>query len=79
MNANYSSKHHNYYSARTHVAKEDENFIESAGHLDLKNTGEPRTSATSCAKWNNKRKRNAVNENHDDEDDQDSDNDKDND
>ena len=77
INANYASKHHNYYSAWTYVTKEDENFIESAGHPDLKNAGEPKTSAASRARWNNKRKRNAANENHDDEDDQDGDDNKD--
>ena len=57
INANYSSKHHNYYSAWTYVTKEDENFIESAGHPDLKNASEPKTSAASRAKRNNKHKR----------------------
>jgi len=47
INANYSSKHHNYYSAWTYVTKEDENFIESAGHPDLKNAGKLKTSAAS--------------------------------
>ena len=32
INANYSSNHHNYYSAWTYITKEDENFVESAGH-----------------------------------------------
>lgn len=77
INANYSSKHHNYYSAWTYVTKEDENFIESAGHPDLKNASEPKTSAASRAKRNNKHKRKAANENHSDEDDQESDDDKD--
>ena len=36
INANYSSKHHNYYSAWTYVTKEDENFVESAGHPALR-------------------------------------------
>lgn len=57
INANYSSKHHNYYSAWTYVTKEDENFIESACHPDLKNASEPKTSAASRAKRNNKHKR----------------------
>ena len=74
INTNYSSKHHSYW---TYVTKEDENFIESAGHPDLKNAGEPKTSAASRARWNNKRKTDAAKQNHDDEDDQDSDDDKD--
>ena len=74
---NRSSKHHNYYSAWTYVTKEDENFIESVGHPDLKNAGEPKTTAASRARRNNKRKRNAASENHDDGDDQDGDDDKD--
>ncbi|KAK2562471.1 hypothetical protein P5673_014132 [Acropora cervicornis] len=52
INANYPSNHHNYYSAWTYVTKQDENFVESAGHPDLKNAAEPKTSR------NNKRKRN---------------------
>ena len=66
INANYPSNHHNYYSAWTYVTKQDENFVESAGHPDLKNAAEPKTSR------NNKRKRNRG-----DEDDQESDDDKD--
>ena len=62
MNVNYSSKHDNYYSAWTYV--QDENFVESAGHPDLKNAGEPETGGASRARRNNKRKRNAANENH---------------
>ena len=77
INANYSSKHHNYYSAWTYVTKEDENFIESAGHPDLKNASEPKTRAAIRVKRNNKHKRKAANENHGDEDDQESDDDKD--
>ena len=40
---------------------------------DFKNAGEPKTSAACRAKRNNKRKRNAANENRGAEDDQDSD------
>ena len=75
-NANYSSKHHNYYSARTYVTKGDESFIENAGHPDLKNAREPKPIAASRVRRNNKRQRNVANENHGNEDDQDSDDDK---
>ena len=64
-------------SASTYVTKEDENFIESAGHPDLKNASEPKTSAAIRVKRNNKHTRKAANENHGDEDDQESDDDKD--
>ena len=57
--------------------KKDENFIESAGHPDLTNASEPKTSAAIRVKRNNKHKRKAANENHGDEDDQESDDDKD--
>ena len=77
INANCSSNHHNYYSAWTYVTKEDENFVKSAGQLDFKNAGEPKTSVASRAKLRNKCKRNAANKNRGDEDDQDSDDDKD--
>ena len=59
------------------MTKEDENFIESAGHPDFKTASEPKTSATSRARQNNKHKMKTANKNHSDEDDQDSDNDKD--
>ena len=49
----------------------------SAGHPDLKNASELKTSAASRAKQNNKHKRKAANENHGNEDDQESDDDKD--
>ena len=47
---NYSSCHHNYYSAWRYVTKSDSNYIESVDHPDLKNSHEPRTSSASRAK-----------------------------
>ncbi|XP_020621174.1 uncharacterized protein LOC110058852 [Orbicella faveolata] len=39
--------HTNYYSAWLYTTKEDEDFIQSAGHPDLGNSGPPRTMAAS--------------------------------
>ena len=51
---NYSSRHHNYYSAWQYVTKSDDMYVESADHPDLKNSSEPRTSSASRAKRSNK-------------------------
>jgi len=39
--------HTNYYSAWLYTTKEDEDFIQSAGHPDLGNSGPPRIMAAS--------------------------------
>lgn len=46
----YSSGHDNYYSAWRYVTKEDLHFVQSEGHQDLGNKGEPKTSAASRGK-----------------------------
>ena len=46
----YSSRHDNYYSAWRYVTKEDLHFVQSEGHQDLGNKGEPKTSAASRGK-----------------------------
>lgn len=47
ITVNFSSKHHNYYSAWRYVTKNDCHFIQSEGHPDLSNSGEPKTSLAS--------------------------------
>ena len=46
----FSNRHANYYSAWLYTTKEDEDFIQSAGHPDLGNSGPPRTMAASQAR-----------------------------
>ena len=46
----FSNRHSNYYSAWLYTTKEDEHFIQSAGHPDLTNSGPPRTMAASQAR-----------------------------
>ena len=46
----FSNWHTNYYSAWLYTTKEDEDFIQSAGHPDLGNSGPPRTMAASQAR-----------------------------
>ena len=46
----FSNRHTNYYSAWLYTTKEDEDFIQSAGHPDLGNSGPPRTMAASQAR-----------------------------
>ena len=46
----FSNRHTNYYSAWLYTTKEDEDFIQSAGHPDLANSGPPRTMAASQAR-----------------------------
>ena len=43
----FSNRHTNYYSAWLYTTKEDKDFIQSAGHPDLGNSGRPRTMAAS--------------------------------
>ena len=57
ITVNYSSRHHNYYSAWQYVTKSDDMYVESADHPDLKNSSEPRTSSASRAKLSNKSSR----------------------
>jgi len=45
----FSNRHTNYYLAWLYTTKEDEDFIQSAGHPDLSNSGPPRTMAASQA------------------------------
>lgn len=47
ITVNFSSNHHNYYSAWAYVTKHDKEYIESTGHPDLANTGEPITAKAS--------------------------------
>lgn len=47
IQVHYSSVHHNYYSAWKYVTKEDECYVESLEHPDLKDATEPRTSKAS--------------------------------
>jgi len=44
---NFSSGHHNYYSAWQYVTKSDVQYVQSVGHPDIVNTGKPRTSHAS--------------------------------
>lgn len=44
---NFSSHHHNYYSAWCYVTKSDTDFQEGEGHPDLKSKGKPKTSKAS--------------------------------
>ena len=46
----FSNRHSNYYSAWLYTTKEDKDFIQSAGHPDLANSGPPRTMAASQAR-----------------------------
>ena len=46
----FSNRHTNYYSAWLYTTKEDKDFIQSAGHPDLGNSGPPRTMAASKAR-----------------------------
>ena len=46
----FSNRQSNYYSAWLYTTKEDEHFIQSAGHPDLGNSGPPRTMAASQAR-----------------------------
>lgn len=57
ITVNYSSRHHNYYSAWKYVTKTDNNYLESGDHPDLKNSHEPRTSSASRARRSSKRSR----------------------
>ena len=57
ITVNYSSRHHNYYSAWKYVTKSDTSYVQSANHPDLKNHPEPRTSSASRAKCSGKRAR----------------------
>ena len=54
ITVNYSSRHHNYYSAWQYVTKSDDMYVESADHPDLKISSEPQTSSASRAKRSNK-------------------------
>ena len=47
ITVNFSSHHHNYYSAWCYVTKSDTDFRESEGHPDLKNKGKTKTSEAS--------------------------------
>ena len=47
ITVNFSSHHHNYYSAWCYLTKSDTDFQESEGHPDLKSKGKPKTSKAS--------------------------------
>ena len=47
IEVNFSSVHHNYYSAWQYVTKEDESYEDSDQHPDLRNTPQPRTERAS--------------------------------
>ena len=49
INVHFSNKHSNYYTAWAYVTKEDECYLESPNHPDLKNEGPPRTMNASQA------------------------------
>lgn len=53
----FSESHDYYISAYRYVTKEDENYIESEGHPDLKEVGSPRTKACMAS---NRRRSNAT-------------------
>ena len=57
INVNFSSVHHNYYSAWQYVTKDDDRFEESEGHPDLRNYHRPRTSNASVRSVENGKKR----------------------
>ena len=46
----FSKQHRNYYSAWLYTTKDDEHFIQSAGHPDSTNSGPPSTMAASQAR-----------------------------
>ena len=57
ITVNYSSRHHNYYSAWLYVTKSDQNYKQSEGHPDLTNTCEPKTANASKKVQENGNKR----------------------
>lgn len=60
MEVNYSSNHHNYYSAWRYVTKEDSSCEESESHPDLNSYKEPKTTNASMAKIQTGQKRSAA-------------------
>ena len=54
ITVNYSTRHHNYYSAWQYVTKSDDMHVGSADHPDFKNSSESQTSPASRAKHSNK-------------------------
>ena len=60
IEVNYSSNHHNYYSAWRYVTKEDSSCEESESHPDLNSYKEPKTTNASMAKIQTGQKRSAA-------------------
>ena len=60
IEVNYSSNHHNYYSAWRFVTKDDSSCEESESHPDLNSYKEPKTTNASMAKIQTGQKRSAA-------------------